>query len=152
MMIFKLFGFSVLSLLSSVTFSSPIDPLIGTWKIIDHRTGYYVSDIVIRKDTSTQRYSAFINKSYPRPGSTPSDLCTACVGVLNNQPLFGMQTLSGLKKNPQTQHYQNGEWINPHDGKKYNIEATLNSKQDQMKVTAKDKDGQSSSTLLWKKI
>lgn len=40
----------------------PVDPLIGTWKVIDDYTGYYISDIVIRKNSKTQQYSAVITK------------------------------------------------------------------------------------------
>ena len=42
----------------------PFDPLIGTWKVIDDRTGSYISDIVVRKDSKTEQYSAVVTKNY----------------------------------------------------------------------------------------
>lgn len=151
MMKLNFFGALALCNLSiSITNANPIDPLVGTWQIIDHRTSYYISDIVIRKDSRTQQYSAVINKAYPRPGAQTADVCSACEGVLRNQPLFGMQTLTGLVQSTQPRQYHKGVWLNPHDGKRYRIETTLNTKQDQMKVHATSEN--TNSTLIWKKL
>lgn len=148
----KLFSAAALFAMSSFAQSTPFDPLIGTWKIIDQRTGYYISDIIIRKDNNTQQYSAVINKAYPLPGAAASDICTQCKGTLKDQPLFAMPVLSGLVKNEYLQQYKQGTWLNPHNGQEYSIEGTLNSKNDQMKVKAKLKQGTATSTLIWKKI
>ena len=148
----NVFGLAVLFSLSSWAHSNTVDPLIGTWKVIDQRTGYYVSDIIVRKDGETQEYSAVINKAYPLPGAAPSELCTQCKGTLKNQPLFAMPTLKGLIKNKQTHVYQQGIWLNPQDGQEYLIEGTLNPKQDQMKMKVKLLQGLATGTLIWKKI
>ena len=53
----------------------PFDPLIGTWKVIDDRTGSYISDIVVRKDSKTEQYSAVVTKNYPLLGKSISETC-----------------------------------------------------------------------------
>lgn len=149
--------FNILALTTALVASSfaqaaPMDPLVGTWKIIDHRTGYYVSDIIIRKDSKTEQYSAVIHKAYPRPGAAMTDVCTQCEGVLRNQPLFGMQSLSQLVKNKKTGQYQQGIWLNHQDGQRYTIEGTINTSNDVMKVTSKSQKGMSVNTQIWKKL
>lgn len=151
-MILKLIGFLSIFTASSFAVSAPIDPLIGTWQIIDQRTGYYVSDIIIRKESSSQQYLGVINKAYPRPNTQSSELCVACEGAFKNQPLFGMQTLKALKKTKQARQYSHGVWLNPQNGIVYEIDAMLNSNQDQMRVNAKSQSGQNSTSLIWKKL
>lgn len=149
---FNILAVATALFVSSFAHSTPIDPLIGTWKVIDHRTGYYISDIIIRKESNHQQYTAVIHKAYPRPGAAVTDICTQCEGVLRNQPLFGMQTLSNLVKNKQTGKYQNGIWLNHQDGQRYIIEGSINASNDMMKVTSRSQKGTSVNTLIWKKI
>lgn len=60
----------------------PVDSLIGTWKVIDDYTGYYISDIVIRKNSKTQQYSAVITKNYPLPGTPKTEVCCPSGGCI----------------------------------------------------------------------
>lgn len=130
----------------------PFDPLIGTWKVIDDRTGYYISDIVIRKDSKTEQYSAVVTKNYPLPGAPMSEVCTKCAGVLKNQPFFGMETLRGLVANGKDQQFSKGVWINTQDGKTYHIDAQLNESRDLLKVQGKAKGSNTMSNMTWKKL
>ena len=63
------------------------DPLIGTWKVIDDRTGYYVVEVVIRKNSKTQQYSAVITQNLASAATGNSDLCSKCQGALKINPL-----------------------------------------------------------------
>ncbi|TQR58576.1 DUF2147 domain-containing protein [Acinetobacter sp. RF14B] len=130
----------------------PFDPLIGTWKVIDDRTGYYISDIVIRKDSKTEQYRAVVTKNYPLPGAPMSEVCTKCAGVLKNQPFFGMETLRGLVANGKDQQFSKGVWINTQDGKTYHIDAQLNESRDLLKVQGKAKGSNTMSNMTWKKL
>ena len=130
----------------------PVDPLIGTWKVIDDYTGYYISDIVIRKNSKTQQYSAVITKNYPLPGTPVTEVCTKCQGTLKNQPIFGMEALKGLVADASNQQFSKGMWVNPQDGRVYNIDARLNTSGDQMKVQGKAKNSNTVSNMIWKKL
>ena len=130
----------------------PVDPLIGTWKVIDDYTGYYISDIVIRKNSKTQQYSAVITKNYPLPGTPMTEVCTKCQGTLKNQPIFGMEALNGLVADASNQQFSKGVWVNPQDGRVYNIDARLNTSGDQMKVQGKAKNSNTVSNMIWKKL
>lgn len=130
----------------------PVDPLIGTWKVIDDYTGYYISDIVIRKNSKTQQYSAVITKNYPLPGTPMTEVCTKCQGTLKNQPIFGMEALKGLVADASNQQFSKGVWVNPQDGRVYNIDARLNTSGDQMKVQGKANNSNTVSNMIWKKL
>lgn len=130
----------------------PVDPLIGTWKVIDDYTGYYISDIVIRKNSKTQQYSAVITKNYPLPGIAMTEVCTKCQGTLKNQPIFGMEALKGLVADARNQQFSKGVWVNPQDGRVYSIDARLNTSGDQMKVQGKAKNSNTVSNMIWKKL
>ena len=130
----------------------PVDPLIGTWKVIDDYTGYYISDIVIRKNSKTQQYSAVITKNYPLPGTPMTEVCTKCQGTLKNQPIFGMEALKGLVADASNQQFSKGVWVNPQDGRVYSIDARLNTSGDQMKVQGKAKNSNTVSNMIWKKL
>lgn len=130
----------------------PFDPLIGTWKVIDDRTGYYISEIVIRKNSKTQKYSAVLTKNRTAPGVANPELCSKCQGALKNQPVFGMEVLSGMVTNNSNTQFNNGIWINTQDGYMYNIEARLNASKDQMKVFGKALNANTTSLMTWKKF
>ncbi|MGF2879088.1 DUF2147 domain-containing protein [Acinetobacter johnsonii] len=139
--------------LSHSAFAMPFDPLIGTWKVIDDRTGYYISDIVIRKNSKTSQYSAVVTKYYPLAGAPVSDVCSKCQGGLKDKPIFGMQVLNGLVGDATGQKFVKGQWLNPQDGRVYNINtAQLNAGKDQMKVQASAKDAKGLSSMTWKKL
>lgn len=139
--------------LSNSVFAMPFDPLIGTWKVIDDRTGSYISDIVIRKNSKTAQYSAVVTKYYPLAGAPISDVCTKCQGGLKDKPIFGMQILSSLVADKTGQTFAKGVWINPQDGRTYNINtAQINAGKDQLKVQASAKDAKGVSNMTWKKL
>lgn len=148
----KFFGAAALlcGLMSPLS-AMPFDPLIGTWKVIDDRTGYYVSDIVIRKNSKTQQYSAVITKNRPLPGAPSSEVCSKCQGALKNQPILGMEALKGLVAGSSNKQFSQGIWVNPQDGHLYTIDASLNLAGDQMKVYGKAKNANAVSTMTWKK-
>ena len=60
------------------------DPLLGTWKTIDDRTGYSLSDVVISKDKNNQ-YSAKIVSTRSVPGTAAQDTCIKCAGAQKNR-------------------------------------------------------------------
>ncbi|QXW25738.1 DUF2147 domain-containing protein [Acinetobacter bouvetii] len=92
------------------------DPLLGTWKTIDDRTGYSLSDVVISKDKNNQ-YSAKIVSTRSVPGTAAQDTCIKCAGAQKNMPVIGMTMLSGLSADPAHQHeYTGGKMLDLNSG------------------------------------
>lgn len=144
-----LFG---LGLIPLVSFAMPFDPLIGTWQIINDRTGYYVSDIVIRKNSKTQQYSAVLVKVHSQSGTSISNVCHACEGEFKNKPLFGMEILNNMIANSSQTQFSQGIWLNHQDGLRYEINAHLNSTKNQLRVTGKAKNAQQTTSMTWMRL
>ncbi|ENX38423.1 DUF2147 domain-containing protein [Acinetobacter sp. NIPH 2100] len=129
--------------------AAPTDPLIGTWKVVDERTGTYLSDIVIRRHSATEQYSAVIVKMYPSAKEAAPTVCTACSGTLKNQPIIGMEVLTGLKMLSQNEEFGQGVWINPYDGYKYSLNARLSKTGKMLSINAKNPSNNSFRNMTW---
>ncbi|MGE8654518.1 MAG: DUF2147 domain-containing protein [Acinetobacter gandensis] len=116
--------FGLCTTLSLSTFAAG-DPLVGTWKTIDDRTGYSLSDVVIRKDKDNH-YSATIINTRNIPGATHYDICSKCSGPQKNQPLIGLTTMTGLTADPsQENSFVGGVILDPKSGQHYHARARL---------------------------
>ncbi|NIE96375.1 DUF2147 domain-containing protein [Acinetobacter sp. Tr-809] len=129
--------------------AAPTDPLIGTWKVVDERTGSYLSDIVIRRHSATEQYSAVIVKMYPSAKESAPTLCTACSGASKNQQIIGMEVLTGLKMLNQNEEFGQGVWLNPYDGQKYNLNARLSKTGKMLSINAKNPSNNSFRNMTW---
>jgi len=129
--------------------ASPFDPLIGTWKVVDERTGSYLSDIVIRRNSKTEQYSAVIVKMYPLAKEAIPTLCTQCSGALKDQPVIGMEVLTGLKMLNANEEFGQGIWVNPYDGNKYNLNAHLSKTGKLLSIGAKNPSNNSFRNMTW---
>ena len=70
--------------------------LTGTWQQIDDKTGSPKAIIDIRKE-SNGTFTGKIAKITPRPGYTPKEKCINCPAPYTNQPILGLDVLTGLK-------------------------------------------------------
>ena len=119
-------AFACVIALSQSVLAAQNDPLVGTWKTIDDRTGYSLADVVIKKDEKTQQYSATIINTRSVPGAIPTERCTQCTGKTKNQPLVGLETLSGLVAVPgKNNEFRHGQWLDPNNGQYYDARARL---------------------------
>lgn len=98
--------------------------LSGTWQQIDDKTGSPKALIEIRKEANNT-YAGKIIKVTPRPGYTPQKSCNNCPTPYTNQPILGMDVLTGLKHVPDTNNYEKGRVIDPLAGKIYNAKVKL---------------------------
>ena len=140
---------ATLSFISISTFAHSFDPLIGTWKVIDNRTDSYLSDIVIRKNSKTQQYSAVITQLHGSYSTLKT--CQKCTGHFKNQPILGMETLSGLVANTNKNQLSKGIWINPENGYLYHVNARLNNTGTQLQVTG-EANKKYNISMLWIKV
>ena len=58
-----------------------------------------------------------VEKVYSPPAPEPNPLCELCSGARRNQPVIGMQILSGLRWDGE--QYSGGEILDPNNGKSY---------------------------------
>jgi uncharacterized protein (DUF2147 family) len=93
----------------------------GLWKTIDDHTGKARGLIRIREVNG--QYEGQIEKIFPKPGDDPTPKCEKCDGARHNQPVLGMTFLWGLKK--QGDEYQDGEILDPENGKTYRAKMKL---------------------------
>ncbi|OTG75179.1 signal peptidase [Acinetobacter sp. ANC 4169] len=116
----------LLTALASLIFSGNVlaQDLSGTWQQIDDKTGSPKAIIEIRKDAN-DIYTGKIVKVTPRPGYTPQKTCNNCPAPYTNQPILGMDVLTGLKHVPDTTNYEKGRVIDPLAGKIYSAKVRL---------------------------
>lgn len=100
--------------------------LTGTWQQIDDKTGSPKALIEIRQD-SNGTYAGKIVKVTPRPGYTPQKTCNKCPAPYTNQPILGMDVLTGLKQVGDSVNYEKGHVIDPLAGKIYDAKVRLSS-------------------------
>ena len=118
----------LLATLASAIFSGNVlaQDLAGTWQQIDDKTGSPKAIIEIRKEAN-DTYNGKIIKVTPRPGYTPQKLCNKCPAPYTNQPILGMDVLTGLKHVADTNNYEKGKVIDPLAGKIYDAKVKLSS-------------------------
>lgn len=107
-----------------MTGSAFADDLTGTWLQIDDKTGSSKAVIEIRQDAN----GAFVGKIVkvtPRPGYTPQKTCNKCPAPYTNQPILGMDVLTGLKHVEGSLNYDKGKVIDPLAGKVYDAKVRL---------------------------
>lgn len=101
--------------------------LVGKWKNIDDKTGFSKAIIEISKSDSGI-YTGKIIEVTPRPGYTPQERCTKCLGENKNKPIIGLQILNDIKRSPnKTNEFGSGTILDPLNGNKYKTTLRLNS-------------------------
>lgn len=91
--------------------SSPV----GLWKNIDDATGK--PKALIRITESNGALQGKIEQLFRAPSEDQNPKCDKCEGARKDQPIIGMEILSGLKKDGD--EYAGGEILDPNNGKVY---------------------------------
>lgn len=102
----------------SQTVLAQADPVIGTWKTIDDKTGQAKS--LVKIDIVNGELQGTVIQTFPNPSETPITHCTLCSDARKNQPIIGMKIMSGLKQD-KTGYWSGGEILDPKEGKIYKV-------------------------------
>jgi uncharacterized protein (DUF2147 family) len=121
--LFTLFAKSALLALWFAGFAGAADMSspVGRWKTISDEDGKPRGIIEIIENNGI--YEGFIRERFPRPDDDPEGKCRDCPGQFKDQPIIGMKTLWGLKK--EGNEYRGGEVFDPKKRKIYKAKITV---------------------------
>jgi uncharacterized protein (DUF2147 family) len=112
--------FLALALSVSLVHAQAASP-VGLWKTIDDASGEPKALVRIALDSGV--LTGTIEKLFRKPGEDPNPTCDKCEGARKDQPIAGMQILSGLK--PDGDEWTGGEILDPNNGKVYKAKLRL---------------------------
>lgn len=96
--------------------------LSGIWQTTDDNTGKPRS--LVRIVESAGEYSATVEKGL-LPTDTGDAVCDKCTDERKGQKIIGMTIARHLKKSANHHVYENGEILDPENGKTYQCKMTL---------------------------
>lgn len=89
--------------------------IVGKWKTIDDESGKERSVVeIFKKD---DRYYGKIVKLFRDEGEDPNPMCEKCEGDKKDQPIIGMEIITGLMQ--KGKDFKNGDILDPENGKTY---------------------------------
>jgi uncharacterized protein (DUF2147 family) len=115
----KRFPGIIVLLAAAASGSKPIPGIQGLWRTMDDKT--HQPRGVVRIYLDHNEYSGKIVSSFdPRE---VHKVCEPCSGALHNQPIIGLQILSGMREHDG--EYSGGTIVDPETGEEYRCKMTL---------------------------
>jgi uncharacterized protein (DUF2147 family) len=105
----------------------------GLWQEYDDDTGKVDALIRISKKADNT-YEGVIEKLVDQPGVASETECSHCTGELHNRPMLGLRILWGMKRHDKL-HYEDGQVLDPDDGKIYHCSIRLSEDGKTLQVT-----------------
>lgn len=100
--------------------------ITGRWQTVDDETGEAKS--IVRIYEQDGQYFGEVEDLLLKPDDT---VCEECKGERKNQPVVGMQIITGMEK--EDDEYEDGEILDPETGKVYDAKMWLED-EDTLKV------------------
>ena len=94
---------------------------VGTWHIMDHKTGEIKSQIVISEPGGV--VSGKIDKVL-RKDAKPDAVCDECSDDRKGKPIVGLEIIRGAKKAAGKDVWEDGKILDPENGKNYTLRLT----------------------------
>ena len=122
--------FSILMLMCKFAFAASSSP-VGIWQTIDDETGKPRSLVKIVQLANGELAGRVIQVNYFK-GEAPSDVCNLCAKTdpRYNQKNLGLIILTHLKPTANPLVFDDGEVLDPHNGKTYDAKTTLSANGD----------------------
>ncbi len=95
--------------------------IFGHWKTYDDKSGNARSIVEITKRDG--KAYGVIQKVFLQPGEPEDPLCIECEDHRKDQPILGMEVITGLEKNGDT--WEGGEILDPESGRTYRCKIWL---------------------------
>jgi uncharacterized protein (DUF2147 family) len=95
----------------------------GAWKTIDDKTGKELS--ILRLAESNGEIVGKIEKIFYNENVKEGAVCDKCTDARKGQPILGMQIMKGYKKSDDPNKFDNGEILDPDNGKTYRSNITV---------------------------
>jgi len=109
-------------LLSALVGVGPVlaaDPITGTWKTVDEKTGKVTSEVELY-DQGGKLFGKITKLTEPNDAQGKPKVCTKCQGGDKDKPIVGLVIVKGLTASGD--RYKDGTIIDPDDGKVYKAE------------------------------
>ena len=106
-------SFFILIFILLITSSSYSQTVFGKWNSFDEETNKIESVIEVYQKEG-KAFAKIISITDPEKRSAT---CTKCKGIRKNQPIMGMDILSGLKK--KSKEWSGGKILDPKNGREY---------------------------------
>lgn len=103
--------------------TEPPDRLPGLWEQVDDKTGKLQGLVRITLSVDGS-YRGVVEKIIPEPGDDPNPKCDKCRDKRRDQPVLGMEIISGLRRSEE-QSYTGGEILDPDEGDIYRLKITV---------------------------
>lgn len=95
--------------------------IVGLWKAVDDEDN--IAKCYIKIYEKNGKYYGKVTDLLQRPDDT---VCPDCPGELKNQPIVGMDILTGLR--PHKNYWSYGKILDPEDGRIYDANVYLESR------------------------
>jgi uncharacterized protein (DUF2147 family) len=117
----QFFQFSVLLAASATASLAMANSPVGQWHTIDDKTGEPKSMVVISEQQGIMRGRV---EKILRKDADPSAKCDKCSDDRKNLPILGMEIIRGAKKASGKNVWEDGEILDPENGKTYGLRLT----------------------------
>ena len=124
---------TILMLLSAFSTFAWGGELTGLWEEYNDDTGKPEALIRI-ENAHDDIFEGRIEKLLPDTAENAATICKVCPGDLRNRPLLGLRILSGMKRKSALV-FDDGEIVDPDDGKTYRCQIKLSEDGNTLKVT-----------------
>ena len=117
----RLLKISLLTLSCLITPWAMANSPVGQWHTLDEKTGELKSMVVIFEHQGAVKGRV---EKVLRKGADPAAKCDKCSDDRKNQPVVGLEIIRGAKKASGKNVWEDGEILDPENGKTYALRLT----------------------------